>query len=498
MKIAIVSFQKNTDIIGAKYIHAYLRRNNYESFLILHPSNVSERNNAIYDFISKNEIDIVGVSLMSHEFFQAAEFAKKFKQKFKDIPLVFGGIHATIAPDECLEACDIVIRGEGEHTILDLVQSIEQDKKFDDIPGTAIKKNNKIVLAPPRPLENNLDIFPFPKHFPPNMFVLHNEKILRMDDDLFKIYSRYSGTVCAVMPTRGCPFNCTYCCNSAYKKLYKKYPIRKRTVKSVIAECLEEKKQHPELTTISFQDDCFLANNKEWIHEFSLQYKEKVNIPFWLSTSPKHTTDEKMRMLKEAGLIRATIGLQSGSERINKEIYKRNITKESFIKATNIANNHGISGCYDVILDNPYETEEDLLETLNTLLEIPKPYYLQLFSLCMYKGTEIYQKALDDNIDFTDPRIKGYKKLSHTQINQLIRMAPTYPKLVIDYFKKRRHSKFGKICILILDRFNVVILEPINTIWLMHQSYGSNFIKTFKLIKAFSKTAWNKFMRRSS
>ena len=496
MKIAIISFQKNTNIIGAKYIHAYLQKNNYESFLILHQEAVSETNNAIIDFIHENKINIIGVSLMSHEFFQVSQFAKKIKSKFQNIPLIFGGIHATIAPEECLSICDIVIRGEGEHAFLELVQCIEQNRDFNDLPGICVKKEGNIILTSPRPLEENLDVFPFPKHLPNNMFVSHNGKILKMNRDLHRIYSRYRGTFCSIMTTRGCPFACSYCCNSAYKKLYNKSSVRKRTVESVISECIEEKNQHPNLLTINFQDDCFLANNKEWIYEFSIQYRDKIGIPFIVRTTPRHVTKEKIGMLKDGGLIWVVMGLQSGSERINKEIYKRNVSNKEFLNATDIIKSFNLYGGFDVILDNPYETEEESLETLKVILKIPKPFLFQLYSLCLYQGTEIHQKAIDDNFNFKDPRVKGYKKLSTTSLNQLIRMVPTYPKWLIKYLANHRKNKLGKMVIALCHIFNIVILEEINALKLLHQSYGSNLLKTLVLIKSFSKTVMYTFLRR--
>lgn len=495
VNIAIISFQDNTDIIGAKYIHAFLMSHGYKSHLILQCDPDCSSDAAIFKFIAENKIDLVGISMMSHEFFRACQFAKEFKSRFEAIPLVFGGIHATIAPGECLRVGDIVVRGEGEHTFLELVRCLEEDRDFSELPGICLMRNNQLTLNPPRLLEAEIDTFPFPKHLPGNMYAVRKQAVLGMDRELFGAVSRYSGKFPNIITTRGCPFSCTYCSNSAYKELYSHYPVRKRSVEAVISEMSEIISEHKDCVALNIQDDCFLTYNNDWIHEFAFQYRGKINLPFVIRTTPKHINRDNLALLKEAGLMMVSTGLQSGSDRVNKEVYKRHVTSEDFLKVTSIVHSAGLMAYYDVILDNPYETEEDVLKTLKVLLQIPKPFQLQLFSLCFYQGTELYKRAVKDGISFTDPKVDDYVQLATTTLNKLIAMTPTVPTPMIEYFIKQRNSRFTIAAVAFLARINSAILKPVSFLRLMHRAYGSKLIKTFRLIRYFGKTAVFKMLR---
>jgi len=258
MNIAVISFQDNTDIIGAKYIHAYLKANGHGSHLILQCNKDSASDASIFQFIADNKIDVVGISLMSSEYFRARQFATELKARHSNIPLVFGGIHATVAPEECLAIGDIAVRGEGEHTFLELLQCLERQQDYSDLDGICLKHGGKIKANAPRRLEENIDKFPFPKHLPEDMYVVDEGVVKRMGLDLFQSYSRYNGRFPNVITTRGCPFSCTYCCNSALKNLYTHYPVRKRSIESVIGEIVEIASEH-EVISLNIQDDCFLG-----------------------------------------------------------------------------------------------------------------------------------------------------------------------------------------------------------------------------------------------
>lgn len=495
MNIAIISFQDNPDIIGAKYIHAFLLSHKYKSHLILQCDPDCSSDAAIFKFVADNKIEIVGISLMSYEFFRACQFAKEFKRRFESIPLVFGGIHATIAPDECLSVCDIAVRGEGEHTFMELVRCIEEHRDFSELPGICLNQNNQLKSNPPRLLETDIDTFPFPKHLPKDMYVVRKNKVLRMDKELFRSIARYNGTFPNIITTRGCPFSCTYCCNSALKELYVHYPVRKRSVKSVISEILEIISEHKDCFTLNIQDDCFLTYNNDWIHEFAMQYRNKVHVPFVIRTTPRHINRENLALLKEAGLIMVMLGLQSGSDRVNKEVFKRHVTSDIFLRATSIIKSLGMAAYYDVILDNPYENEEDVLKTLEVILQIPKPFQFQLFSLCFYQGTELHKRAIKDGLSFTDPRVDNYGQLTSTTLNKLISMTPTVPASIIEYFIRHRDSRgmLGVINMVML--LNTVILKPVSFLRLMHGAYGSKPLKTFRLIRYFGKTAIFKMLK---
>lgn len=496
MNIALISFQNNTEVIGAKYLHAFMRSKGHESFLILQPDPDRASDKAIFDFIAESGVGIVGISLMSGEFFRAEKFARSFKERFPDIPVVAGGIHATIAPDECLSFADFAVRGEGEHALLELVEFIDAGKDPSGLAGICYKKEGKTVVNPPRELERNIDVFPFPKHLPEKMYVVHKKSLLPMDIKLFRAYSRYAGIFPNIITTRGCPYCCTYCCNSAYKNLYGHYPVRKRSVASVITECLEIVSTHRNCDSINIQDDCFFTYDTQWLAEFAMHYKKRIGLPFKVRTTPSHLKPEKLKILKDAGLVIIMIGMQSGSDRVNREVYRRNVTAEQFLKAARMVKDAGIVGLYDVISDNPYETEAEREETLALALQIPKPFHFQMFSLCFYQGTELNAKAKADGVPFPDPRLYDYGELKPTPLNKILNMIPTYPVRLMKFLAAHRGSRLAAVAIGLLTVLNDRIFQPLLFLSLMHRAYGYKPAKTLEIAVRLGKTAIDKRIAR--
>lgn len=495
MNIAIISFQNNTCIIGAKYIHSFLLAANHNSHLILQPHETNS-DDSILKFIREQDIQLIGISFMSSEFSRATQFSKKLKETFNYITLVFGGIHATIAPEECLTLGDFAIRGEGEHTLLKLVHSIENKKSYEQIPGLCYKSEDFVQINPAPVLIQNIDTFPFPNHIPQKMFIVHKNKLCVITKKIFDSYSRYNGKFPNIITTRGCPYSCSYCCNSAYQELYGSCynRVRRRSVESVIAECLEITLQYKGCLSLNIQDDCFLTHDKKWIDDFSVQYKLKINLPLIIRTTPKHITEEKLVALREAKLAIVIIGLQSGSDRVNKDIYKRNITSNEFITATNMVKKVGLCGYYDIILDNPFESEEDVLNTLEIILQIQKPYQFQLYSLCLYQGTEIHKRAKLNKISFNDPKHQDYRMVSKNILNKLIHIVPTTPTPLVRYLIKSKNLKSTKSVINLLYSLNKLIFIPISHLLMVYYAYKCDLLLTIKIIKAITTASFYKII----
>jgi radical SAM superfamily enzyme YgiQ (UPF0313 family) len=401
--------------------------------------------------------------------------------------VVFGGIHATVDFEDCLQQGDVVVRGEGEIAFLDIVRRVACGENIDGAPGTCIKRNGHYVENPPAPLVDDLDTLPFPRHLPPEMYIVHHGQVLPMDRPLFTEYARYGGRFLNITTTRGCPFACTYCCNSAYRKLYPKWAIRSRSVANVIEELVSEKSAHPDLITVNIQDDCFLANSPEWLSDFADEYKAQVGIPFILRTTPAHVRHEVLVPLKQAGLAWIMLGLQSGSDRVNREVYRRPVTRSRFLEATRIIHEAGICAVYDVILDNPYETESDILETLETVLSIPRPFQFQIFSLRFYKGTELQQRLVRDGIGAVDPRL-NYFVFVPTVLNRLIKMAAVYPPKVVLRLALHRHRFLCRVVIQLLSFISDAVLTPFSYLCLTHKAYGAKMTTTCSLLGCLAKT----------
>jgi radical SAM superfamily enzyme YgiQ (UPF0313 family) len=472
MKLLLISLLPTTENFGVKYIHAYVQQHGHQSAILFVPRHDPAIQKPLKEFVDTYQPDLIGCGLMSYEAPFAASLGKLLRADYPHIPFLAGGIHPTVAPEECLNFADLVALGESEETVLEMLEHIKAGEDVKAINNLVFKKDGITVKNPLRPLIEDLDKIPFPGHFPPHSYVYHQNTILPMDLKLFRKYTRYDGKSYNIISSRGCPFSCSYCCNSFLSKLYGTKSIRKRSPQNVIKELRSEVTKFPDLILINIHDDCFLAHSSEWHREFVNDYKKWIDRPFIVRSTPLHLTEEKITILKEAGLAWVTMGLQSGSERINKEIFQRKVSNEKFLDATRLAKRYGVSGYYDVILDNPFEEEEDVIQTLRVLQQVPKPFQLQLFTLTFYKGTDIYRMMQEKMGSKGDLTIQNYFNYQPTYLNKLVRISPLITSKMMDYFIERRASRPAKLLLSIAHFCIVTLFEPISYFHLMLKGFN--------------------------
>jgi len=482
MKTLLISLLPTTENFGVKYIHSYLLQHRLQSAILFLPRHGPEVKKPLKEFIDSFRPDLIGCGLMSYEAPFAAYFGKWIKGNYPDTPFLAGGIHPTVSPEECLEYADAVSIGESEETILEVASHIGEGNSLKEIRNLVFKKDNGAIKKNPlRPLTDDLDRFPFPEHLPANSYIYHKNKVLPMNLRLFRRYTRYDGKAYNIISSRGCPFSCSYCCNSFLSKLYGTKNIRKRTPHNVMSELHSAIEKFPDLILINIHDDCFLAHSKEWHQEFVNDYKKWIDRPFIVRSTPLHLTEEKIKMLKEAGLAWVTMGLQSGSERINQKIFYRNVSNDKFLKATALAKKYRVSGYYDVILDNPFEEESDVVHTLRVLEKIPKPFQLQLFTLTFYKGTDLYlmmKKKMGEEADFN---ISNYFSYRPTFLNKLVRISPLISSNMMEYFIEHRKKWSAQPLIAVLHFFIVTLIEPISYFYLMLKGFNNRLWLTIRI-----------------
>ena len=175
-----------------------------------------------------------------------------------------------------------------------------------------------------------------------------------------------------MMMVRGCPFECTFCIHNYTRKVSVGLGtyIRRRSVDHVMAELKETIRLRPNLEGIAISDDIF-APSRPWLQEFCARYKSEIGLPFVIWTFPRMVDEERIRLMRDAGLLACTMGIQSGSERIRRECYERETTDDEIVAACEIMARNGIVRNLDFIGDNPYEDEQDRHATLDLLLGSP-------------------------------------------------------------------------------------------------------------------------------
>lgn len=474
MKIALIDPSSYITNYGLRCISSYLWQNNIETkLLFLFPSKSLEP-----DWYSKEvleelvehvkDCDIIGFSVFTNYYFPAAKLSAFLKEKFPEKTIVWGGIHATASPETSIKHADVLCIGEGEETVLELAKNLSENKMVDNILGTWVKKKDGTVIKnEARMLEQNLDKYPYQDYEYSHMHLIRQNHIVPVTPEMMKELlhmgsagQQYFGLKqkesfqYLTMTARGCPFSCTYCCNNAYKKIYtgKGKWLRSRSIEHVIGELKYILKKYGYVNFISFFDDDFCARPNEFINQFCDVYQKEINLPFKCNLHTYGVNKEKIQKLVTTGLTSVEIGLQSGSERVHKDIYKRGFNQKIFLDAAKIlADFPQIITYYDVILDNPYETEEDTSLTIKFLAKLPKPFHLSCFSLTFFPGTEMYDRAVADGLvnpnDLTtiSGKINNRLYFNNAYSKMLILLSGKTTPLITPVFTVLGHPAFIKL-----------------------------------------------------
>ena len=415
MKVAIISTGDNISIHGIRIISSYLKKYGYKVRLIFLPTYKKEYSEQTLKDLKSllQNSNLIGISCTSYSLNKTIQVIKCLRNL--KIPIIWGGIYATFNPEQCLKYADFVCVGEGEEAILELIEKLAKKEDATKIKNLWTKKNGKIYKNEVRPLIQNLDDLPFADYELENQWILEKDKLINLcekhfgDGEFnrpnFPYYKskKKASRFLLIHTSRGCPYSCSFCCNYNLKKIYqnKGVFVRKRSVNNVIKELVELKQKLPSIDFIWFTDDSFFIRSIEEISLFSKEYKKKIKLPFMCYADPLTFNEEKLKLFLDAGLEKIQMGIQTGSEEFNRNIYNRFITNKDVIRTAKILNkykNRMIPPEYQLIIANPYETQKDVLATIDLLEKLPKPFFCQPFSLVFFPGTQLFNKALKDGI----------------------------------------------------------------------------------------------------
>lgn len=359
-------------------LSSFLKANGHEtSYLeLILKENLDRKNKQkITRKINNFKPDLIGISSYQLTFDWVKQICNFVKSKFK-MPIIIGGYHATLAPEEVIKykAVDIICRGEGEYPLLELMESMKKKKKRHNIKNLWFKKGKKVIKNEIRPLIENLDSLPFM-----DREMLDYQK--HLDEGNKKRYL-------AVMGSRGCPFNCSYCSNYALRSIYpnKSKYVRLKSVDNIIKEIKKALKKYS-FEGVSFEDDTFTLY-EDWIKEFCKKYKKEIGLDFRCNARPETASLESLKQLKDAGCEYISIGIESGDEKIRKIILRRQITNKQIKNVFRNAKGVGLKVRSFNMVGLPYETRLSLLKTIY-LNFVVAPYQVQTTIFYPFKGTDL-------------------------------------------------------------------------------------------------------------
>ena len=403
MKITLLSTSTHPSDQGLRTLSACLKREGHQVKMVFLPLQENDYSSTYSPEIVE-QIDkviegsgLIGIGAMSSTSTRAIHLIKHYESK--GIPVVWGGPAPTFFPEKCFQNCNIVAVGECEHSLMELAKKLETKEDISTIANLYIRLNNQEYKNPVRSPVNDLDELAHPDYDIEEQLILENGKLIPFEE-------RFLAGIIYFQTERGCPQACSFCTNNILRDLYKGKSDRLRThsVNYVIEELSRMQKKFPSIGAFDLRDETFTIRNIEWIREFSQKYiASKIGIRLKCLAEPasmaaEQISEEKIKLLVDAGLTDIIIGIQSGSDKLNFEVYNRFITKKQLLKTAQVLNKFKdkLTVMYDVISCNPYESTQDIIDTIQLVLELPPPYFLSVNNLIFFEGTPLYKRALQD------------------------------------------------------------------------------------------------------
>ncbi|MDD2366890.1 MAG: radical SAM protein [Desulfuromonadaceae bacterium] len=359
---------------GLCYLHACLRDAGHDSLL----TNFSAcSTNHIKQLLNDFKPQMIGISQWTHNRYASLELARLCRTILPDCTIIMGGAHATFCYDEILtidSPVDIVVIGEAEATLLELVSLLESGAAWQQINGIAFLDGESIVTTSPRKRLENIDLLPMPA-----------EHLLYSAGLDIQLQTEF------IVTTRGCPSSCYFCSSPDFwgRK------VRFRSPEAIVKEILYIQETFG-LIYFSIRDDTFTADRKRVIDFCRLLRDQRVNI-IWNCQSRVTAIDEELVVeMKRAGCECIQLGVESGSTRILTQLGK-NISPAEINNASRIINEAGINLSIYLIGNIPGETLDDVNHTLELIRKIrPDDGYVS--PLAYYPGTKLYKDALSKGL----------------------------------------------------------------------------------------------------
>lgn len=350
--------------LGPAFLAAFLREHGHEAQMVRAGIGMSDAD--VVGMVREAEPELLGVSMTTRQWLRARHLVGVIRQEL-DVPVVAGGLHATFSPEAVLGApgFDYACLGEGEEALLDLVEALAAGRSAHGMANIWVRGGFRPVLR--KPVEP-LDRLPFAAR---------------------DVLDEPNGVV-QLSTQRGCPFPCTYCGARMFNELYEgtaEYG-RRRTQENVLAE-LRALRDAGKLSYVIFLDDTFTIHHP-WVKEFCRLYKQEFSARFCLHARVETVNEKMLHMLAEAGCDQITYGVESGSERVRREVMHRPVTNQRFRDVFRWTNEAGIRVISNYMLGLPGETRAELDETYALAQELDS-HDLGFFVFYPYPGTHLFQ-----------------------------------------------------------------------------------------------------------
>ena len=379
--------------LGIEYLSASLKRAGHETALVFDPalfddtfshvgplSRLFSYADLTLEALVSARPDVVAFSIVSNNVRWFQNLARRVRERLS-VPIVAGGPHCSAVPHRVLEdgVADYVIRGEGDHALVELVDSLAAGRVDLSIRNLCYREGGRVVCNELRPPIADLDALPW------------------LDKSLYDATPLRSDDYYATLGSRGCPYRCSFCVNNHLVSLYsgKGRYYRRRSVDGLLAE-LRERRSVYRFQSVNFLDEVFDVD-RAWTREFAAKYPAQIGLPFICCVYPSRVDAEGVELLKSAGCVKVDMGVQSTNEAMRRDVLLRHESNEDVARAIRLFREAGLPVYADNIINLPGETEDDLVQMARFYNE-HRPHLVKVLWLTYFPGTRILDHAVDEGL----------------------------------------------------------------------------------------------------
>lgn len=338
------------------------------------------------------DVVCVGITTMTGPQIDYALLASEIVKRHGSVPVVWGGIHPSILPDQTVRHrwVDIVVTGEGEKAFREVVRALEEGRSCEEIPGVWVKKDGVPSGSPPEVISDINELPPIPYH------------LVRIED--YVGYDREGRKRFHIQTARGCPYRCTFCHQTGkYRKSWRAFGVAR-----VLDEMTALKEKYA-IKHFQILDDNFFVDIKRAHGILQGIVDAKLDIIFTINgarvTDMLRVKEETLRLLSDGRCYELQIGLESGSQRVLDHM-KKDVTLAEIYEANERLKKYRIPRYYELVAGFRDETEEDMRQTADVILRLskddPNVFFAPLECLTPYPGTEVYAQAESAGMKFPD------------------------------------------------------------------------------------------------
>ncbi len=454
MKILLVVYDNESYIhgfpIGLSYIAAVLvKEGHYVE--VYNQDKFHYPDEHLTRYLDNNQFDVVGVSVIAgyYQYRKLLKISDAINRSENKPCYIIGGHGPTPDPGFFLEKtqADVIVMGEGEVTIVELMNALSVQRSFKDIKGIAFREGEQVIINDRRPLIKDIDTIPFPAY---DLFPVDYYRLLR------EPHAAGTDFVMTMLSGRGCTFKCNFC-----YRMDKDF--RPRSNESIIEEIRLLRERYG-INYIAFYDELLMSSVERTVSLCESFLKAELNLKWNCNGRLNYATPEVLDLMKRAGCVFINYGIEAMDDEVLKNM-RKGLTTGQIIRGIEVTLAAGISPGFNIIFGNIGDTKETLNKGVEFLLKYDDGAQMRTIRpVTPYPGSPLYDYAIEKGLlkncaDFyenkhtnSDLLAVNFTNMSDAEFHRSLYEANT--KLLTNYFQKKSYAALDQAKKLYLEKYS--------------------------------------------